>query len=205
MIRFGLRLALAGGREALTRLVVIAAAVALGAGFLLATVAGVNAVNAQFARGAAINPGIASTSTADPLWWDTREDYFAGRRINRIDLAATGPTSPVPRGIPRLPAGQLAGPAVPQPVQAEPLEPDGGLPECGGTAGTAEQQRQCDVLRGGQLGDELAELEDEPEPVPAQRAALRLGHGVDPATVEPDLAGIGYQDPGQAVQQRRLS
>ena len=43
MIRFGLRLAVAGGREALTRLVIIAAAVALGVGLLLATLAGVNA------------------------------------------------------------------------------------------------------------------------------------------------------------------
>ena len=72
-------------------------------------------------------------------------------------------------------------------------------------ADAAEQQRQRDVLRGGQLGDELAELEHEAEAVPAQAAALGLGHGVDPGPVEEDLAGVGHQDAGQAVQQRRLA
>ena len=32
-----------------------------------------------------------------------RDDYFDGRTIGRIDVAATGPDSPVPPGIPRLP------------------------------------------------------------------------------------------------------
>ncbi|HYY19018.1 MAG TPA: hypothetical protein VE864_09270, partial [Streptosporangiaceae bacterium] len=50
MIRLGLRLTLAGGREALVRLVITAAAVALGVTMLLAAVAGINAVNAQNAR-----------------------------------------------------------------------------------------------------------------------------------------------------------
>jgi len=50
MIRLGLRLTLAGGREAAIRLVITAAAVALGAMLLLAALAGINAVNAQNAR-----------------------------------------------------------------------------------------------------------------------------------------------------------
>ena len=50
MIRFGLRLTLRGGRDAATRLVLIATAVAIGVGLLLATLAGLNAVNTQNAR-----------------------------------------------------------------------------------------------------------------------------------------------------------
>jgi hypothetical protein len=109
VIRFGLRLTLRGGREAAARLVVITAAVALGVGLLLATVAGLNAVNLQNGRyawletsaGAAAAPG--SVSAGDPLWWQLRADEFRGEVIGRVDLAATGPHSPVPPGIPRLP------------------------------------------------------------------------------------------------------
>ena len=105
-----------------------------------------------------------------------------------------------------LAAGQLAGAAVLQPVQAEPLEPRPGLGQRRGSRRrAAQQQRQRDVLLGGQLGDELAELEDEPEPVAAQGAAPVLAQGVDPPPGEPDLAGVGHQDAGQAVQQRRLA
>ena len=32
-----------------------------------------------------------------------REDYFDGQIIGRVDVAATGPTSPVPPGIPHCP------------------------------------------------------------------------------------------------------
>ncbi|HEX4255989.1 MAG TPA: hypothetical protein VH089_12910, partial [Streptosporangiaceae bacterium] len=50
MIRLGLRLTLAGGREAAVRLVITAAAVALGVALLLSALAGINAVNAQNGR-----------------------------------------------------------------------------------------------------------------------------------------------------------
>ncbi|GIF98860.1 ABC transporter permease [Catellatospora citrea] len=102
-MRFGLRLAVAGGREALTRLVIIAAAVAIGAGLLLVTLAGVNAVNAQLTRYASWYPQASTAGDADPMWWSTREDFFRGEQILRIDVAATGPDSPTPPGIPRTP------------------------------------------------------------------------------------------------------
>ncbi|MBQ1020576.1 ABC transporter permease [Micromonospora sp. D93] len=102
MIRFGLRLVLAGGREALTRLIVIAAAVAVGSGLLLTTLAGVNAVNSQLTRYASMYPN-ASAGDADPLWWSNRQDYFHGKQIIRIDVAATGSTAPTPVGIPTTP------------------------------------------------------------------------------------------------------
>ena len=52
MIRLGLRLSLNGGKEAAVRVLVTAAAVALGVGLLLASLAGVNGLHAQTDRGA---------------------------------------------------------------------------------------------------------------------------------------------------------
>ena len=122
MIRLGLRLSLAGGREAATRLALIAVAVAIGVGLLLATLAGLNAVNSQNARYAWLEtgslgsnaPGSASPAAGDPLWWQLRGDYYQGHLIGRVDIAATGPASPIPPGIAKLPGpGQFyASPAL---------------------------------------------------------------------------------------------
>ncbi|MFJ8577211.1 FtsX-like permease family protein [Micromonospora sp. NPDC093277] len=107
MIRFGLRLSLAGGREAATRLLIIAAAVALGVGMLLATVAGMNAVGAQNQRYGWLNtatvPASSPEASASQLWWLLREDYYHGRSIGRVDIAVAGPDAPVPPGIEHLP------------------------------------------------------------------------------------------------------
>jgi hypothetical protein len=108
MIRFGLRLAVAGGREAVTRLVVVALAVGLGVGLLLATLSGINAVNTQDARYAWFNPGVQTTPVnpaiaVNPMWWLARPDFFDGQEIGRVDLAATGPVSPIPPGLTQVP------------------------------------------------------------------------------------------------------
>ena len=125
MIRLGLRLAFSGGREAVIRLVVLTAAVGLGAGLLLIAVSGINAVNSQNDRYAWLltgNPGVPSgfasphvkaregataeisgRTSAGPLWWLLRDDGFDGQVIYRVDVAVTGPSSPVPPGIPRDP------------------------------------------------------------------------------------------------------
>jgi FtsX-like permease family len=107
VIRFGLRLTIAGGREAAARLVMISAAVAVGVALLLATLAGANAVNRQNDRWTWLNTGntevTKTVQSISPLWWDLRYDYFDGQDVGRIDVAATGPDSPVPPGIPRLP------------------------------------------------------------------------------------------------------
>ena len=71
MIRLGLRLTLAGGREAAVRLVVTAAAVALGVMLLLAALAGINAVNAQNGRYAWLGSGAASITPRRPARWPT--------------------------------------------------------------------------------------------------------------------------------------
>jgi len=106
MIRLALRLTLAGGREAIGRLAIITVAVALGVGMLLAALAGINGVNAKNSRYAWLNSSLVTTSatgTADPTLWRISADYFDGRLIGRVDVAGTGPTSPVPPGMTRLP------------------------------------------------------------------------------------------------------
>jgi hypothetical protein len=125
VIRLGLRLTLSGGKEAAARLIVTAAAVALGVGLLLTALAGMNALNVQNARAKWLDTGEQATGeqatgeqatgkTADPLWWLLTTDQFGNQNIDRVDLAATGPSSPVPPGIAHLPGlGQFyASPAL---------------------------------------------------------------------------------------------
>ena len=57
MIRLGLRLAVSGGREAVVRLVIVAAAVGIGVGLLLTVVSAVNAVGVQNDRYAWLDTG----------------------------------------------------------------------------------------------------------------------------------------------------
>ncbi|MGH3226452.1 MAG: FtsX-like permease family protein, partial [Streptosporangiaceae bacterium] len=130
VIRLGLRLAVSGGREAVTRLVILAAAVGIGVGLLLTVVAAVNAVGVQNDRYAWLDTGTpaglpesgfsvtqvrpaasgagalggARTATGrDPLWLLFTADLYDGQVIYRADVAATGPASAVPPGIPRDP------------------------------------------------------------------------------------------------------
>jgi len=109
MIGLGLRLTVSGGRDAVIRLVVLAAAVALGVGLLLTAVSSINAVNSQndriawMATGSWVRDGGPEPTSKDPLWWLIRGDNFDGQIIARVDVAATGAASPVPPGIPRLP------------------------------------------------------------------------------------------------------
>jgi hypothetical protein len=128
MIPLGLRLVVSGGREAITRLVVLAVAVGLGVGLLLTAVAATNAVStwndrhAWFWSGSAwVPPGPAAAGTA-PLWWHSGGDIFNGQTISRFDVAATGTSSPVPPGIRRDPGpGQYyASPALAALLRATP-------------------------------------------------------------------------------------
>jgi hypothetical protein len=149
MIRLGLRLTLRGGKEAAVRLAIAAAAVALGVGLLFIALAGMNALTAQNARTAWLNtggrspgpgPGVAgppggptisqgapdgaNPSSSDPLWWVFNEDHFGNQTIDRVDVAATGPDSPVPPGIAHLPGpGQFyASPALSRLLRSTPAD-----------------------------------------------------------------------------------
>jgi hypothetical protein len=106
VIRLGLRLTLGSGREAALRVLVTAVAVALGVGLLLAALAGVNGLHAQTDRGAWLDTSAQAsppTSASDRLWWLSSTDQFDNLAIDRIDLAATGPSAPVPPGLSHLP------------------------------------------------------------------------------------------------------
>ncbi len=108
VIRLGLRLAVAGGREAAVRLAVIAAAVAIGVGLLLTTLAGMNAIerperpvrlalHRSEHRAGGCRRGVASRCGGGPETTST-----AGPSAG-VDVAATGPGRPVPPGIAQLP------------------------------------------------------------------------------------------------------
>ena len=129
MIALALRLVVNGGREALTRLVVLTVAVGLGVGLLLTAVAATNAVttwnnrHAWFWTGTAWVPPGPATGAA-PLWWHPGGDIFDGRPISRFDVAATGASSPVPPGISRDPGpGQYyASPALAALLRSTPAD-----------------------------------------------------------------------------------
>ena len=109
MIGLGLRLAVAGGRAAITQLVMIAAAVAIGSCMLFTTLAALHAVEVQNDRYAwletgSVKPGRPVDDTVDGLWWRLSGDVFDGELIGRIDVAPTGADAPIPPGIAELPA-----------------------------------------------------------------------------------------------------
>jgi hypothetical protein len=125
MIRLGLRLTLGSGREAALRVLVTAAAVALGVGLLLASLAGVNGLHAQTDRGAWLDTSAQAsrpTSTSDRLWWLSSTDQFGNEAIDRIDVAAAGPNAPVPPGLSHLtgPGDYYASPALTTLLRSEP-------------------------------------------------------------------------------------
>lgn len=108
-VGLGLRLAIGGGREAVTRLVILAVAVGLGVGLLLTALAATNAVTTWNARHGwfwtgteSVAPGPA-TGVA-PLWWHPSSGIYDGQVISRFDVAATGASSPVPPGLSHDPA-----------------------------------------------------------------------------------------------------
>ena len=129
MIGLGLRLVVSGGREALTRLVILAVAVGLGVGLLLTAVAATSAVStwngrhAWFWTGSAWVPPAPAAGTA-ALWWHPGGDIFDGQTISRFDVAATGASSPVPPGIAHDPGpGQYyASPALAALLRATPAD-----------------------------------------------------------------------------------
>jgi hypothetical protein len=125
VIRLGLRLTLGSGREAALRVLVTAAAVALGVGLLLAALAGVNGLHAQTDRGAWLDTSAQASppiSASERLWWLSSTDQFGNQAIDRVDVAATGPSAPVPPGLFHLPGpGEYyASPALTALLNSEP-------------------------------------------------------------------------------------
>ena len=127
MIRLGLRLTLGSGREAILRVLITAAAVALGVGLLLFALAGGNGLHAQTNRGAWLDTSAqmspsTGTSRSDHLWWLSGTDQFHNLAIDRVDVAAAGRHPPVPPGIVHLPGpGEYyASPALTTLIESQP-------------------------------------------------------------------------------------
>ncbi|CAM5782387.1 ABC transporter permease [Cellulomonas persica] len=147
MIRLGARLTVTGGREALVRFVMTAAAVALGTGLLLTVLASLHAMTAQNQRYAWLETGFVppepgAAVAADPVWWQLRGDTFDNRTIGRVDVATTGPDGPLPPGIEALPGpGEyVASPAMVELLASTPdeqLAARYGSPTLVGTIGEA--------------------------------------------------------------------
>lgn len=117
MYRLGLRLTLRSGREALTRLLVTTAAVAVGVAVLLCVLAEFNGfqyTNSQPSWQSTRAMAAGSGSASNTELWNYTADVFEGRSIRRLDVAALGPDAPVPPGISKLPGpGQFyASPAL---------------------------------------------------------------------------------------------
>lgn len=119
MYRLGFRLALKGGREALTRLMLTALAVAIGVTILLGVFADFHAFQKTSDRpswestnGKLISSVPGPTHGAE--LWNYSENIYKGQFIEQLEVGALGSNAPVPPGIPKLPGfGQFyASPAL---------------------------------------------------------------------------------------------
>jgi hypothetical protein len=119
MYRLGLRLTLRSGREPFVRLLVTAAAVAVGVAIMLAVLADFHAFEVtnnrpswETTRGQPVAADHAPAVRSE--LWNYSNDIYAGQTIERLDVASLGPGAPVPPGISVLPAsGQYyASPAL---------------------------------------------------------------------------------------------
>ena len=107
MLRLGLRLTLHSGREAMVRLLITAAAVAVGVALLLGVLAEFHAFQADASQpcwSCTQGATVPQTLPAHGELWNNSVDFYQGETLRRLDVAALGPGAPVPPGITRLPA-----------------------------------------------------------------------------------------------------
>ncbi|HSR87264.1 MAG TPA: FtsX-like permease family protein [Streptosporangiaceae bacterium] len=115
MLRLSARLAISGGREGRTRLIVTAVAVAIGVAILLAVLADFHAFQVTNNRPTWENTTAASSPSPDRTeLWNYSNDIYHGTTIERLDVAALGSHAPVLPGLSRMPGpGQYyASPAM---------------------------------------------------------------------------------------------
>ena len=109
MIRLGLHFTLRGAKEGKIRLLLTSLGVALAVALLLFTLGGFNALKARDVRAAWLDTGEANRqpsvdeNSSDPLWWRRSWDMFDGRQIALVEVAATGPHSPLVPGLDQQP------------------------------------------------------------------------------------------------------
>jgi hypothetical protein len=127
MLRLGLQLTLRSGREALVRLLITAAAVAVGVALLLGVLAEFHAFQAdanQSCWSCTQGRSVPATLPGSGDLWNNSADFYQGQTINRLDVAALGPAAPVPPGISQLPpAGDYyASPALAALIKSVPAD-----------------------------------------------------------------------------------
>ncbi len=106
MLRLGLQLSLRSGREGLVRLVITAAAVAVGVALLLGVLAEFHAFQANASQpcwSCTQGASVPNTLPSHGELWNNSVDFYQGQTISRLDVAALGPNAPVPPGITKLP------------------------------------------------------------------------------------------------------
>jgi len=106
MLRLGLQLSLRSGREAMVRLLITAAAVAVGVALLLGVLAEFHAFQAnanQPCWSCTQGTSVPVTLPVHGELWNNSVDFYLGQTVNRLDVAALGPNAPVPPGITQLP------------------------------------------------------------------------------------------------------
>ena len=107
MLRLSLRLTLHSGREALVRLLITAAAVAVGVALLLGVLGELHAFESNAYKAcwsSTQGASVPATLPAHGELWNNSVDFYQGQTISRLDVAALGPGAPVPPGTSRLPA-----------------------------------------------------------------------------------------------------
>jgi len=127
MLRLGLQLTLRSGREALVRLLVTGAAVAVGVALLLGVLAEFHAFETNASQpcwSCTTGASVPSTLPAHGELWNNSVDFYQGQTITRLDVAPLGPGAPVPPGIAHLPApGQYyASPALAALIKSVPAD-----------------------------------------------------------------------------------
>ncbi len=204
MIGLALRLVVSGGREAVTRFVVLAVAVGLGVGLLLTAVAATNAVTAWNSSHAWLWTGTSSVPAGPaagiaPLWWQPSGDTFDGQQIDRFDVAATGASSPVPPGLTRDPGpGQYyASPALAALLRSTPVdELAGRYPgRLAGVIGDAALSSPDSLII--IIGHSPAQLAGTPGSVPVTSIATTVPGNFD-ARVNPK--GLDYMPPSAGIE-----
>jgi hypothetical protein len=106
MLPLGWQLTFRSGREGLVRLLITAAAVAIGVALLLGVLAEFHAFQANASQpcwSCTQGAAVPRTLPAHGELWNNSVDFYQGQTINRLDVAALGPNAPVPPGITHLP------------------------------------------------------------------------------------------------------
>lgn len=100
----GVRLAVGGGRTSVARLVLSTVGIGIAVAVLLLASSVKPMIDARYERVAASQTGGERTDGVDPLWYMSHGTDFGKQSISVAYVWPSGPTAPVPPGIPSLPA-----------------------------------------------------------------------------------------------------